>query len=139
MRRISLVLGLVLLTGMGIHNIFEFVVINDGIHYFSSEPIRLVYGVLLGVAVGIVALGISRLSPDVQRNLKLFALGGFGLFLFGGAVFTGSLCYSMWTAPLLYDGASLSWVLVGFISAALAAGVVSWQFTCVRKQSQVES
>jgi hypothetical protein len=136
MRRIPLILGLVLITGLIIHDLYEFVVTNEGIRYFSSEPIRLAYVVLLGVAGGIVAFGISRLSPESQRNLKLFALGVFGLFLIGGAVFTGYLFWLLRTAPIIYDGAAWGWVLAGFISAALAAGVVSWEFSRVWTQAR---
>ena len=135
MRRIPIILGLVLITGLIIHDIYEFVVTNEGIRYYSSEPIRLACVVLLGVTGGIVAFGISRLSPDSQRNVKLFVLGGFGLFLIGGAVFMGYLFYSLRTAPLVYDSAVWGWVLAGCISAALAAGVVSWEFTRVWRQA----
>lgn len=135
MRRIPLILGLVLITGLIIHDIYEFVVTNEGIRYFSSEPIRLAYVVLLGVTSGIVAFGISRLSPDSQRNLKLFALGGFGIFLIGGAVYMGYLFYSLRTAPIVYDGAAWGWLLAGFISATLAAVVVSREFTRVWRQA----
>jgi len=55
MRRIPLILGLVLITGLIIHDIYEFFVTNEGIRYFSSEPKRLLYVMLLGVAGGIVA------------------------------------------------------------------------------------
>jgi hypothetical protein len=136
MRRIPLILGLVLITGLIIQGIYEFVVTNEGIRYFLSAPMRLVYAVLLGVAGGIVAFGVSRLSPASQRNVKLLALGGFGLFLVGGAVFTGYLFYSLRTTPMVYDGADWGWVLAGFISAALTAGVVSWEFTRVWRQTR---
>ncbi len=78
MRRIPLILGLVLITGLVIQDIYEFFVTNEGIRYFSSKPARLLYVMLLGVAGGVAAFGISRLSPASQRRLKLLALGGFG-------------------------------------------------------------
>jgi hypothetical protein len=78
MRRISLILGLVLITVLIIHDLYEFFVTNQGLSYFSSEPRRLLYVVLLAVSGGVVALGISRLSPGSQRTLKLAALGTFG-------------------------------------------------------------
>ena len=132
MRRVPLILGLVLITGLIIHDIYEFIVTNEGIRYFSSEPIRLAYVVLLGVAGGMIALGISRLSPASQRRLKLFALGAFGLFLIGAAVFAGWLFYSVRTAPIFYGGAAIGWMaFAGFIAAALAAGLVLWEFSRV--------
>ncbi len=135
MRRLPLIFGLTLIVAMTGWELYDFYVTNEGIRYFSSEPIRLAYVVLLGVTGGIVTFGISRLSSTSQLNLKLFALGGFGLFLIGGAVFMGYLFYSLRTAPIVYDGAGWGWVLAGFISAALAAGVVSWEFTRVWRQA----
>ncbi|HOC57188.1 MAG TPA: hypothetical protein PKI20_16335 [Verrucomicrobiota bacterium] len=52
MRRIPLILGLMLITGMLIQDIYEFFVTNEGIHHFSSKPSRLLYVMLLGVAGG---------------------------------------------------------------------------------------
>lgn len=120
-----------MITGLIIYEINEFIFTNQGIRYFSSEPIRLAYVVLPGVTGGIVAFGISRLSPDSQRQLKLLAFGGFGLLLTGGAVFLGYLLYFLRTAPIVSEGAAWGWVLGGFISAVLAAGVVLWEFTRV--------
>jgi len=63
MRRIPLILGLVLITGLIIHDVYDFFVTNEGLAYFSAKPTRLLYVMLLGVAGGLVAFGISRLSP----------------------------------------------------------------------------
>ncbi len=136
MRRFPLIFGLVLITALIIHDLYEFIVTNEGIRYFSSEPIRLAYVALLGVVGGMIAFGISRLSPASQRNLKLFALGGFGFFLIGGAVFVGYLFYSLQTAPSVYDGATIGWVFAGFSAAAVAAGVVLWEFARVWRQTR---
>lgn len=79
MRHVPLIICLVLITAMILHGVYDFFVTNEGIRYFSSEPIRLAYVVLLSVAGGMFALWISRLSPFSQRRLKLFALGALGL------------------------------------------------------------
>jgi hypothetical protein len=84
MRRIALIVGLVLITGLIIHEIYEFFVTNEGVRYFASEPRQLWHLVLLGVAGGGVAFGISRLSPGLQRTLKLATLGTFGTCVLGG-------------------------------------------------------
>ena len=95
MRGIPLILGLVLITGLIIHDIYEFFVTNEGIRYFSSDPRRLLYVMLLGVAGGFAAFGISRLSPASQRSLKLLALGGFGALLVVAVAFFGYLFYRL--------------------------------------------
>ena len=101
MRRVPLILGLVLIAALIIHDIYEFFVTNEGIRYFSSEPRRLPYVVLLGIAGGIVAFGISRFSPASQRKLKLTALGGFGVLLVGALTFFGYVSYLLAIAPLI--------------------------------------
>jgi hypothetical protein len=81
MRRLPLILGLALIVAMTVREVYDFFVTNAGIHYFSSEPRRLLYVLLLGAAGGVAAFMISRLSPNSQRALKLTALGAFGTFL----------------------------------------------------------
>lgn len=129
MRRLPLILGLVLIAGLTVHDIYEFFITNAGVRYFSSEPKRLVYVMLLGAAGGVVALGISRMSPISQRRLKLFALGGFGALLVAGAAFFGLLFQSHVVAEQL-DG--LGWVWVAW---AMAAGMVWIEFRQVWRQS----
>lgn len=68
MRRLPLILGLTLIVAMTAWEVYRFFVTHEGIRYFSSEPRRLVLVILLGLAGGVVALGISRLSPGSQRT-----------------------------------------------------------------------
>jgi hypothetical protein len=136
MRRIPLIGGLVLISGLIVQGIYDFAVTNEGIRYFLSEPMRLAYVMLLGVSGGIVALSVSRSSSTSQRNLKLLALGGFGIFLIGGTAFMAYLFHSLRTAPVVYEGAASGWIFAGFISAALAGCLVSWEFARVWRQTQ---
>lgn len=69
------------MTVMTVWEIYEFLVTNEGVRYFTSDPRRLLPVVFLGVAGGIVAFGVSRLSPRSQRILNLIALSIFGLFM----------------------------------------------------------
>lgn len=137
MRRIPLILGLVLITGLIIHDVYEFFVTNEGLHYFSSKPTRLLYVMLLGVAGGLVAFGISRLSPTSQRNLKLVALGGFGGLLVVAVAFIGYLFYHLAVAGQ-QDALSWVWIcwVVAFIPMALATGVVWLEFRRVWRQTR---
>ncbi len=101
MRHLPLLLGITLIVGMTIWEVSDFFVTNEGVRYFSSEPRRLVPVVLLGLAGGVVALVISRLSPRSQRTLKLAALGTFGaLLLFTLALFAYSVGH---LAPMVED------------------------------------
>ena len=48
---------------------------NETIHYFSSEPHRLLYVAAIAIAGGFAALGFTRLSPRAQRHVRVFAWG----------------------------------------------------------------
>ena len=137
MRRIPLILGLVLITGLIIRDVYEFFVTNEGIRYFSSEPRRLLYVMLLGIVGGIVALGISRSSPASQRKLKLVALGGFGSLLVVALAFFSYLFYHLAVAGL---AEALKWVWIAwamaFVPMAVAAALVWLEFRRVWRQTR---
>jgi hypothetical protein len=136
MRRIPLILGLVLIAGLIIHDIYEFFVTNEGIRYFSSEPGRLLYVMLLGVAGGIVALGISRLSPASQRSLKLLALGGFGIFLVGAIPVFGYLLCLLGAGPIAWGVGMWGCIVAGFVAVAVSAWLVWLEFRQVWRQTR---
>jgi H+/Cl- antiporter ClcA len=126
MRRLPLILGLALIVAMTIREVYEFLVTNEGVRYFSSEPKRLLYVILLGAVGGLVALWISRLSPGFQRRLKLAALGAFGVFLTGGLAFFGLVIAT--TAPVVREAGMFWWVIAGLLGMSIAAGLVWLEF-----------
>jgi hypothetical protein len=133
MRHLPLILGITLIVGMTIWEVYDFFVTNEGVRYFSSEPLRLVPVVLLGLAGGVVAFGISRLSPRSQRTLKLAALGTFGTLL----LFTlGLFAYSVGQlAPMVDEGNSWGWMAAAFISFAVLAVLVWFEFRQVLRRT----
>lgn len=124
MRRIPLIVGLALIAGLIIRDIYEFLVTNEGVRYFSSAPRRLLYVLLLGIGGGIVAFVISRLSPASQRSLKLLALGGFGCLLVAATGFFGYLLCSLPAAPL--TEAHLGWSIAAVFCSMAAVAVLVW-------------
>lgn len=135
MRRVPLILGLLLITALIIHDVYEFFVTNEGIRYFSSEPRRLLYVMLLGIAGGIVAFGISRFSPASQRLLRLTALGGFGVLLVGALAFFGYLFHLLVVAAPK-DTRMWGWIAAAFFSVAVAAVLVWLEFRQVWRQTR---
>ena len=135
MRRIPLILGLVLIAGMIARDIYEFFVTNEGIAYFSSKPNRLLYVMLLGVGGGVVAFGISRLSPKSQSNLKLLALGGFGSVLVVAVAFFGHLLCRLAVAPLI-EAPLWGWIIAAFCSMAVAAVFIWLEFRQVWRRTR---
>ena len=131
MRRVLLIIGLMLITVLIVHQMYEFFATDEGIRYFSSEPRRLLYVMLLGVAGGTIAFGYSRLSLHSQRTLKLVTLGGFGLFLVGGLGFIAYLLCS-----LLNGSTWLAWEVAGFVAGTWTAGLVWLEFRKTWRQTR---
>ncbi len=133
MRRLPLILGLALIVAGTVREVYDFFVTNEGIRYFSSEPRRLLYVLLLGVAGGMVAFGISRLSPGSQRTLKLAVLGTFGVFLIAGL---GLFAYHLtWAAPMVTEAGMWGWIVALFTSFAVIAGLLWLEFRKVWRQT----
>ena len=133
MRRLPLILGLLLIVALTVHDVYAFFVTDEGIQYFSSEPRRLLYVVLLGVAGGIVAFMISRLSPVSQRKLKFAALGGFGAFII---CVVGLFAYHLsWAAPKITEAGLWGWVAAALLSFIVVAAAVWLEFRHVWRQA----
>jgi hypothetical protein len=136
MRRLPLILGLALIIAMTAREVYDFFVTNASIQYFSSQPRRLLYVLLLGVAGGVVALVISRLSPGAQRTLKLTALGAFGTFL---VAVLGLFAYHlMSSASMVTEARMWGWVAVAYTMFVVIAAVVWLEFRQVWKQGEME-
>lgn len=80
----------------------------------------------LGVAGGLVALWISRLSPGCQRRLKLAALGALAVFLTGELAFLGFVIAT--TAPMVREAGMFWWAIAGLFGMSVAAGLVWVEF-----------
>ena len=126
MRRLPFILGLALIVAMTIREVYDFLVTNEGVRYFSSDPRRLLYVILLGVGGGLSTLWISGLSPGFRRRLKLAALGAFGVFLTGGLAF---FCFVITTtAPMARETGRFWWMIAGLLGMCFAVGLVWWEF-----------
>jgi hypothetical protein len=126
MRFVPLILGLMLMAAMTVLEIYDFFITNEGLAYYSSHSSRLMPVVLLAFVGGVLALGISRLSPGSQRFLKLAALGAFGAVL---------LCTLGMLIHFVYSLARLETIeiedhSIGWIAAALASSIVLAVFVC---------
>ncbi len=133
MRRLPLILGLTLIVAMTLWEVYDFFVTNEGLRYFSSEPRRLVYVVLLGLAGGLVALAISRRSPASRRTLKLTTLGTFGTLLLG---VLGLFAYHLtWAAPMVTEAGMWDWIATAFLLFAVMAVLVWLEFRQVWRRT----
>ena len=125
MRRIPLILGLALIFVLSVREVYDFFVTNEGVRYFSSEPRRLWYVVVLGLAGGVVAFWISRLAPDSQRILKLTTLGVSGALLLG---VLGLFAFHLTRAAPMLGEAGLGWIAAAFASLLILAVFVWIEF-----------
>jgi hypothetical protein len=92
MRRIPLILGLMLVAASTVHDCYQFLVTDDGVGYFASQPRRLLYVGGIALVGGLMALTFSRFSPIARRALRLTALGSYASCLTAfAAVFAARL------------------------------------------------
>jgi hypothetical protein len=133
MRHMPLILGLLLIVAMTAREVYDFFVTNEGVRYFSAEPRRLLFVMLLGVVGGMIAFGISRLSSGSQRKLKLAVLGGFGAFL---TSVIGLFAYQLtWAAPMATETGMWGWVLAALLGLTAVAGLIWLEFRHVWRQT----
>lgn len=134
MHRLPLILGLVLIFAAVGWDLYDFFITNEGVRYYSEEPRRLLYAVLLGVFGGLGAFGISRLSPSSQRSLKLTMLGISGSFLLG---LQGLFAYHLtWSAPIVCEAGMWGWMAAAFVSFSAMTVFVSVEFLQVWKRNR---
>lgn len=93
---------------------------NDTLHYFSSEPLRLLYVAGIAIAGGLVALVFSRFSRQAQRRVRLFGWGAAASFL---TAFCGySLYQSVSLSAMIVANSGAGWLLlVPLLFASIAA------------------
>ena len=127
MKKWSIIIAAALVaTWMVVDMVREFFA-NDTIQYFSSEPHRLIYVALIGLAGGLVALAFDSLSPhispQIQRRVRLFAWGA------AASTLTTSVAYIIFClAPLssfLIESGNTPWLLLALV-LLLLSGIASY-------------
>lgn len=134
MRHIPLILGLTILLGLSIVEIYDFLVVNEGIEFYSSQPVRIRYILGLGVAGGVCAIIIGRLSSDVQHRLKVMALGVFGLVTTGAFVFF--TYYVVMNCPQIDDPVLTTWLVVIPVAWASISGLLWYEFSRILRRKK---
>ena len=108
-------LGNILLAALGIFGLTKMVndfIANDGIHYFSQQPDRLLFVAGTAIAGGLIAFGFSALWRRLQRGIKLAVLAAGGSFFMALAGYV-SIQFVNWEARVDPAGPRLiPWVLV---------------------------
>jgi hypothetical protein len=101
---------------------------NETIHYFSSEPHRLLYVAAIAIAGGFAALGFTRLSPPAQRHIRLFAWGAAASTL---TAFVGYFVFRLVSiSSLVVESGGSAWVVLALL---LYSAIVAYLwFECYR-------
>ena len=93
---------------------------NETIHYFSSEPYRLLYVAAFAIAGGLAALGFTRLSPRAQRHVRVFAWGAAASTMTAIAGYFARCFFSL--SSFITESGSTVWILfVPMIFTSIAA------------------
>lgn len=113
--------------------IYEFLVIHEGIEYFTASPYRLLYPAAIGMIGGGLLAVVCRLPHRVNRTLGLLMLGVIALAC---TVLLGITFYHMTTLPPYLTGADFidGFVLV-LVSFTLAALFFWWEFAVLLRRT----
>jgi len=75
MRKFSAIIAVTLFVIFAVADLVNDFIANDPIHYFSEQPLRFVLVAGIAIGGGLITLAFYRLSPRLQRGVKLFTLG----------------------------------------------------------------
>jgi hypothetical protein len=114
--------------------LYEFVVINDGIAYYASNPGRLLYAILAGLIAGAVAVGIGRMSPKAQHRLKVAGLATLGTVLILAILAVVWVLRS--AGPMPEEMGFRGWSVAGFLGWLVATVLVWLEFRRVLRQGR---
>lgn len=121
-----ILVALVFLVAMTGWEFYGFVVEDQGLRYFASDPRRLLLPLVIGVVGGVLALGVSQFSPGIKRNWKLAVLGGVAVLQTALLAGLGMVARSVLTGEIPYlDAATKRWLVAGLVSLAISGGF-SW-------------
>jgi ABC-type Fe3+-siderophore transport system permease subunit len=123
---IPIILGFTLLAVLTIMDAYNFLVTDDGVRYFVSEPTRLFYVVAIALVGGGLALAFSRLSPITRRKLTLLTLGCFAACATGFAVFL-VICLVSFSTTVAESG-NRRWIIVALGSLIVVAMLIWFEF-----------
>jgi hypothetical protein len=114
-------------------NIVQEFIANDTMHYFREQPSRLLLVAAIGIAGGLVAFMMCRLSSRRQRQIKLLTLGVTASFV----TVTGG-CFTILLAglpPQIDLGISkIRMILTVVLCVVAVAGVLWFEFYQVFKK-----
>ena len=111
-KKLLFIFALAVLPALLIHEAYEFVATNDGLRYYTSEPRRLLYVLGLALGGGLAAFLFSRLTPQVQRGLKMSALALAGFSLTTGVVLFAYVVLQFPELLTWRDGGLIALVLI---------------------------
>jgi hypothetical protein len=123
MKRFWFILGLLIVAALTAQELYDFIITNRGVEYFSSRPQRLIYVAGVAVVGGLVTFGYGRLSVGWQRTARLSVLAAMAVAL------TGFCCYMAVAAVRILAEPSFSsfrWPVAGCWLLFLAFAAWLW-------------
>lgn len=106
--------------------IFDFVVVNEGIRYFAAEPIRILLALGVGVIGGLGVLGWHQLPERQRRVAKLILSTSCAIALSAFAVSFVSLLWSLKSTDVALPSPwQIAGITIGFV---ILGGFAWWEF-----------
>jgi hypothetical protein len=129
MQKIPLIPGLMLVAALTVHDACQFLVTDDGVGYFTSQPRRLLYVAGIALIGGLLALAFSWLIPMTRRALRLTALGSFAACIMVFLTIFASRLASF--ASMVTESGMWGWVIAALASLSVVAVLVWLEFDLV--------
>lgn len=126
-RAFSIVVVIAVLVGCVWDLVLEFRA-NDPVGFFARDPGQLLILAAVAVVGGLCVAWVSRVSPSVQRRLKLTFLGGFGAWVSVFTLFAGiELLRLRSSIDLGPPPALLSWMVLGLVGISSLCWFEFWR------------
>jgi hypothetical protein len=126
MKRWSIILAATLVAVWMVVDMVREFFANETIHYFSSQPQRLLYVAVIAIAGGLVALGYDRLSPRARRQVRVFAWGTAASALTTVAGYFAFRFISL--SSFIAESGDFDWVVIAPMSLAVIAAYLWFEF-----------
>jgi hypothetical protein len=126
MKRWTVIIGTAVVAAyLGVTVVRDFFA-NETVQYFSTEPVRLLYVVVLAIGGGLVALVFDHLSPRAKRCAKIFAWGATASV---STAFIGLLAFGLASlTPMVVESGAAIWVIVAMLLFASLASYLWLEF-----------
>ena len=134
MKKLILILICLLVTTQLAQDVYEFLVTNEGLKFYSRQPRWIIFVMGVGFVGGLVALIFSKMSCKSRRLIKLASLACFALGAAVASLFTLWMIYTFLNPPFIFTINEIQAFGLLLFFCAVLAGIIWMEFRAERKK-----